>query len=205
MNKRKNSRLRTAFWFMLILASVHLSGCGAGEVEEGGSVSIQKDGSISVSITESFDKSYYDKDELQKKILTEAADYNRQTGTGSITVNKVSVEKDMALVEMSYGKAEDYAAFNDSVFFVGTPAQAEEKGYDLNTVLSGTKDAMETVGITDIRTMSEYTILITGGKEPVTLNGKAAYVSSNVTVSKNLKKVSFDKASEELAFVLYKQ
>lgn len=205
MKIRKNVCVKAVSCLAAILTVAQMSGCSLGNKMPGTAITVEEDGSISVSIAESFDKSYYDKDELQKMILTEAASYNRQTGEASINVNKVAVENGMALVKMNYRNPEDYAAFNDREFFVGTPQQAEEKGYDLNTVLSGAKNTMETVGKADILAMTDYTLLITNEKDSVTLNGKAAYLSSNVTVSKNLKTVSFEEDSEEMAFVLYKQ
>lgn len=203
MKIRENICVKAVSCFMVILAAVQLSGCSAGNKTQETVITVEKDGSISVSIAEDFDKSYYDKAELQNMILSEAASYNRQTKKGSITVNKIETQNGMALVKMNYQTAEDYAAFNDRVFFIGTPKQAEEKGYDLNTVLSGVKDTMETVGKADILSMTDYTVLIMNETEPVTLNGKAAYISSNVTVSKNLKTVALSENSEEPAIILY--
>lgn len=204
MKIKKNICTKAVCCLTAILAAAQLSGCSLGKQTPETVISVEKDGSISVSIAEEFDKAYYDKDELQKMILTEAAGYNRKTGEGSITVNKIEVKNGVALVKMNYRTSEDYAVFNDSVFFIGTPKQAEENGYDLNIVLSGTKNTMETVGKADILSMTDYTVLITNEKEPVALNGKAAYVSDNVTVSPNLKTVSFAEDTKEMAFVLYK-
>lgn len=82
--------------------------------------------------------------------------------------------------------------------------KAGEDGYDLNRVLSSVKDDLETVGKSDIANMTDMRLLITDMREPVTLNGKAAYISANVTVDKKGKTVFFNEDSEELAYILFK-
>ena len=61
-----------------------------------------------------------------------------------------------------------------------------------------------TAGRSDILEMSDAKILITDMKEPVVLDGKAVYVSSNVETDKKCKTVSFDETSDEMAYIIYK-
>lgn len=197
---QKNSLYKVTV-IMFAAGLTALTACSS--AEEGSMVSITKEGKIDSCIVESFDKSYYDKDELQQRILQEAASYNRAVGEGAVSVEKVSVENGFACVEMTYGKASDYAAFNNKVFFIGSAQEAKEEGYNLNIVLSSAKDEYETVGMSDILAMDGVRILITDVKEPVALNGRAAYISGNVAADKRLKTVYFDEESEELAYILY--
>lgn len=199
---QKNSFRKAAALFG-IAGVMALTACAGSGPDEESTVSVTKEGKISSHIVESFDKTYYDKDELQQRILQEAASYNRAVGEGAVSVEKVTVEDGFANVEMTYEKASDYADFNNRVFFIGTPEEAREAGYDLNTVLSSVKDEYETVGMSDILAMEDVKILITDIKEPVTLNGKAAYISGNAAADKKLKTVYFDEESEELAYILY--
>ncbi|MGN0376931.1 MAG: hypothetical protein ACI4ED_04780 [Suilimivivens sp.] len=195
-------KITKAAVLVLITGAVALTAC-AGEEEES-FVSLLKDGSVDSTIVEDFDKAYYDKDELQKMILEEAASYNRSVGEGAISIDKISVADGVAKVKMIYAGADDYAAFNDMIFFVGTVQEAKEAGYDLNKVLSSATDRLATVGMSDMLAMEDVNILITDMKEPVILNGKALYISGNVTVDKKYKTVSFDESSEGLAYVIYK-
>lgn len=192
------------FWPVIIAGTLMLAACAGNEAEEVTSVTINKDGAIGSHIVSSFDKSYYDKDELQQRILQEVLSYNQTSGTDHVSVEKIDVKDDMAVVEMTYAEAADYAAFNGGIFFMGNAFKAQAEGYDLNKVLSGTENSMETIGMSDMLAMTDYTLLITDMKDPVTLSGKAVYISDNVTVSKNFKTVSFDEESEELAYILYK-
>lgn len=198
MQKR---RIVKAAALSLFLGLLMLSGCGAGQVSH---VTLEKDGTVSALIVENFDKSYYDKEELQQMILEEAASYNRSAGTAAISVDKVSVEDGVAKVKLTYETAADYAAFNDGVFFTGSVQEAEEEGYDLNKVLSSTTDLLATVGRADLLAMTDASILITDMKDPVELCGKAVYISGSVTTDKKLKTVYFEETWEGLSYVLYK-
>ena len=210
MMKRENgfrkSRflLKPAFCLMIVFMMMGLTACMTSDKEEGTKVSISKEETISIHIVESFDKSYYDKEELQQMILTEAADYNREVGAGNVSVEKIETEDGMATVEMSFASAKDYAEFQGGIFFLGSPQEAQDAGYDLNTVLSSTEDELETIGMSDMLAMTDYKLLITDMKEPVSLNGKAAYASDNVSCSKNLKTVTFGEEDSKLAYVMYR-
>lgn len=195
---------KTAAGFMA-LGLLFLAGCGTQDGESSGAaISFTKEGKIRAEIRESFEQSYYDKDELQKTILAEAADHNHRAGDGSITVEKVEVENGMALVSMTYAKAEDYASFNQVDFFAGSPEQAQAAGYDLNVVLSSVKNESDTIGKSDILAMKDATILITDEKDAIALNGKALYVSDNVAVSQNEKQVQRTGEENGLAYIIFK-
>lgn len=215
----KNILNRTPGWMYMILmitGMLALASCGFGSEGETTTISIEKDGIVRSHIEESFAQSYYDKDELQQMILREAADYNREAGSGCVTVEKVEVENQIATVEMTYQKALDFAEFNHIVFFNGTPGEAKDVGFDLNVVLSSVKDSLETIGQADILSMEDYRLLImdVSKKEiqgetitldaTVILNGKAQFISENVTVSDNCKKVNRTEDAEGLAYILYK-
>lgn len=194
---------KTNALLILLLVVAMTSGCGS-EAEES-RAELQKDGSVKSVISASFDKPDYDIDELQQMVLEESATYNRSVGDNAISVEKVSEKNGTASVKMTYKSAADYAAFNDGIFFVGSPKEAEEEGYNLNKVLSGTKNPLETVGGADILAMdSDVKILITDMKDPVVLDGKALYTSDNVQTDKKYKTVTLKEESGEPAYIIYK-
>ncbi len=196
---RFSSNIKTG----LLLGAVMflISSCGKSVDEEVTSITVQKDGTILSHIVESFEQGYYDSEELQQSILAEAADYNKVTGSGRINVEKIDVDSGVATVRMIYQEAEDYADFNHMVFFVGSTEKAGEE-YELNVVLSGAKDTNDTVGRADILAMKDYKLLITDAQEPVFLNGKAEYISDNVTVSSDRKNIQL--SGDGLGYVLYR-
>lgn len=210
-----NRTPRGIFFILMITGMLALSSCGLDSEGEATTISIEKNGMIRSHIEESFAQSYYDKDELQQMILREAADYNREAGSGCVTVEKVEVENQVATVEMTYQNALDFAGFNHIVFFDGTPQEAKDAGFDLNVVLSGVKDSLETIGQADILSMEDHRLLIMDVSQKeiqgetialdatVVLNGKAQYISENVTVSNNYKRVNRTEDAEGLAYILY--
>jgi hypothetical protein len=177
-----------------MLGLVSCAGSGESSVT---TLTLLKDGSVRSEIRENFGESYYDSAELQNTILSQTADYNREAGSSKITVEKVEAKDDIAVVKMIYEKPEDYASFNRSILFVGTAKEAKEAGYQLDLVLSGTKDANETIGMSDMLAMDGEKILITDVKDRIVLNGKALYTSDNVTVSDNGKEIQISLSGEE--------
>lgn len=201
--ERKSAVFGSPAWVSAaVLAALLLTSCG--KAESGGNVttvSIQKDGTVSNHIEESFSQSYYDAEELRQAILMEAADFNKAAGSDAIGVEKIEVDEGVVTVRMTYQNSGDYAAFNDVIFFAGAAKDAPAD-YELNVVLSGVKDEGQTVGKSDILSMDGYMLLVTDISDPVNLNGKAEYVSDNVTVSDNRKCVQVE--GEGMGYVLYK-
>ena len=204
MKKGLNLSTKKKIGVLLITGMMILSACGSfGNDTEETRISLNKDGSVKSYIIESFDQDYYLQDELQQMILSEAASYNRGTGQGSITVERVEAEEGTARVEMTYAEAGDYSAFNDVLFFVGSPLEAQIEGYDLNVVLSSVKDENDTITEADILSMDGMTLLITDVPEQVELYGKAVYADEHATLSENKKTLLFAE-NRETAYVLFK-
>lgn len=181
------------------------SACGSDAGEEGGTfLSLKKDGAVRSCIEESFEESYYDRDELEQSISELAADYNNRTGTESVTVEKVEVKDGVAQVELSYAGAGDYAAFNQALFFAGAAGDAESAGCSLDVVLSSVKDPGETIGKADILALKDEKLLVTDISEAVMLDGKALYTSDNVTVSSGGKTVKRADDGSKMMYVIYK-
>lgn len=205
MKNSNQSVSRGIFCALGAISMLTMVSCGSMKSgADGTSVSLDKNGTVQSNIRESFEESYYDEDELLQMILTQAASYNRKAGSGSIAVEKVEVKDGVAEVQMTYAKAKDYASFNKMVFFVGNAKEADQEGYELNVVLSGVKNPQETVGKGDILAMEDEMLLITDAADTIKLDGKAIYVSENVTVSGNGKTVCRSLDSEGLAYIIFK-
>ncbi len=210
MSNQNQSAFKIVISILAFAAMSVMVSCGGNSEEvEGTYISFGKDGSVQSRIAESFvpenaSENYYDKEELQQSILSQAASYNRNAGNGSITVEKVETKDDMAIVQMIYASPEDYASFNKAVFFIGEASKAAEEGYELNVVLSSIKDASETVGRADVLDMKDAQLLITNVSDAIVLNGKALYVSDNVTVSGNAKTIVRSAEDNGLAYIIFK-
>lgn len=204
----KNSNQSVSRMFISILslaAMLAMVSCSSSvNVTDGESLLLGGDGTVRSNIRESFEESYYDKEELQQMILTQVSTYNRNAGGSSISVEKVEVKGGVAVVQMTYADVSDYASFNQAVFFAGKAQDAAQAGYELNVVLSGVKNPSETVGKADILAMENETLLITDVSDEIVLNGKAVYTSDNVTVSGDAKTIRRTEDSEKLAYIIFK-
>lgn len=202
--KNSNQLISRMIISLLVTAAMTAMVSCSNAGKSGSYVTISKDLTLQSNIEESFEESYYDREELQQMILTQAATYNRDAGNSSIAVEKVDVRDGVAVVQMTYAAAGDYASFNKAVFFVGKAQDAAEEGYELNVVLSGVKDPDETVGKADILAAENATLLITDIDDAIWLYGKAIYVSDNVIVSDNGKTVCRMEDSEKSAYIIFK-
>lgn len=189
---------------LIFTGMLSMVSCGNKVEGVSGSVlTIEKDGTVHAKIVEDFTEGYYNKEELQQVILEQAASYNRNTGSGSVTVEKVETNEYMVTVQMTYAGVQDYASFNHAIFFAGTAKEALDAGFDLNVVLSGVKDAMDTVGESDILGMEDCVLLITNINDGIAVNGKALYVSDNVVAAPNAKTIWYSGDENGLAYVIY--
>lgn len=196
---RLNIKIKSCM--LAAVTALFLSGCRESVDENITVITLQKDGTILSQISESFAQDYYDGEDLKQTILMEAADYNKTAGTGRVNVEKISVEDGLAAVRMIYQEAADYAGFNQAVFFVGSTENAGGE-YELNIVLSGAKDSNDTVGRSDILAMKDYKLLITDVQELIILDGKAEYISDNISVSDSRKNIQL--TGDGMGYVLYK-
>lgn len=194
-----------------IVITFILWGCGQSEaVMERTTIAINEDGSVSLTIIESFEefdesseKTNYSQEELQTQILTETARYNKQKGE-SIKVDKVSIEKNNAIVSMTFNTVEDYAAFSEIDFFEGTVRTAYDEGFDLNHKLLNASNQEEIISKNELMEMPDYHIIITNDTEQMKVNGKILYHSKDVDVNqKNQTAVKKDD-NEDIIMIVYK-
>ncbi len=182
-------------------------------------ISIDKDGGITTTMVEKFEASYYQQAELQDMILSEAAAYNAGNGEGSIGVEKIQVENGLVNVIMNFADMECYADYKEVVFFVGTIAEAQEKGFDLNITCHEVDDESKTVSKDQIVEMEKVYILITDEPvgvpsvlaeetiyQPISVEtfGKVLYVSDGVVQGRNKNSVRIEAETEGLSYIIFK-
>lgn len=175
-------------------------------------VSVKKDGAVSHVIRESFDESYFDLAELQNEVLGAVVSYNSLKGEERITVTRVQLlegqtdSKSVTDVEMGYLSFEDFAEFNRETFFIGTPEQAQQAGFDLNRVYVGTEDPTQTMGMAQLLGTEGVAMLITDTGELMTMEQKLLYASDNVELMEKGKAFRRKADSEEQnIYVIVKQ
>ena len=169
-----------------------LAGCNAEKDREITALVLQEDGSIAHTIVESFDRNYYDADELSAMADQKIGDYG-----GTVVCESVEVKDNKVIVKMTYGTGEDYTGFNNREFFGGTVEEAVAKGYRFENMED--KDGMSLSGdIGNAHSQNHVLIVQTGAGEELSVNvyGNILCVSSNVTISG--KKEAYIGAGEEM-------
>lgn len=192
--------MRKAEKLLLLAASVVLlSGCSMKFSAEEDSVYVNKKGEVLGAIVESFDKDYYDKDELQDMLEQEVVEYNAENGKDSIEVDSFKVSSGLVKVIMNYSNWADYAHFNDVQFFAGKLSDIQGKNYGTNVSFIS-RDGAENTTLEAID--GDYYVILLEEKIVVQTPGKIAYVSDNVTIEgEKLARVNEDASG--LAYVIY--
>lgn len=196
-------RSRKAAIGMLVIVGAFmlaLTGCGGETVEEPirtSTIVLSADGGFTQYRVESFEKDYYQLEELENMIRQEVSDYvgtaNGQTAEGgqAVAVELVSVlEEDPGKVMVALHFAdsdiyEDYMTKVDqqvSELFFGTVQEALERGYDLGEVL---QDAKKGAAITaaQLEKSKENLILIFEDALQIRCSSKVLYISGNVRMT----------------------
>ncbi|MCM1087001.1 MAG: hypothetical protein NC419_02515 [Muribaculaceae bacterium] len=171
---------------LLMIMSVAwiVSGCGSlgKSYPEGSTVSIQKNGEITQTIVEQFERNYYDVEELAAMTQDKVGRYS--DGADNIVCKSVEEKDGTIVVQMAYKTGTDYTDFNNRELFSGTVAQAYAQGYSLKSIQSDNGTDMTDE---DIAAISDNHILIiqTAAGEALNVNvyDKILYTSANVTIS----------------------
>ena len=144
------------------------------------------DGSISETIVDLFDKSYYDETELKDLVDQTVAEYNASSKTSAVTVDDFQTEEGRVMLKMTYLDAAAYAGYNHVPFFNGSILDAQMEGFlFLNDFRKVAKSEAEPATISNAEPLShkEYQVLITDLSHAVKVPGKIAYISANTNLA----------------------
>ncbi len=196
---------------LVLFAGLFLMSCGKENVEnkvEAESeivsttgIQVSKDGSIIETIVEDFSSEYYEEESLKNMILSEVAEFNKNSET-DISVEKFQVKGKEVTVIIKYPSAAVYTQFNKNEYnnkelFYGTIAEAYKDGYSLDVTLQNVKNEEESIKKDDLLGMGERYILISGEPIKVKTFGKILYIGDHVIpASKNEADMTYDENVE---------
>jgi hypothetical protein len=193
--------MKRALSFTLVLASaILLMGCGQKFEPTESTIFVTSKGVVKSAIMESFDKSYYDFDELYKSVEKEVKVYCLDNIEETVTLTSLTEENDSVTLLMDYQTVEDYANFNEVLLFSGTFAQAVAEGYLRDTL-------HDVEGITaeiDLEKQGDLKVLVTEESVCIQTSGRIKFVSDNVTVLDKKLAKAMEAGKTHPAFVLYK-
>jgi len=112
---------RIAFLSVMVLMVVSFAGCKKGNVSiktsqiETNTMLIKSDGTVQAAVVESFDKDYYDLEELKTFINERVAQFNKNAGKeNAVVLDSLEKKKGNAVMVLQYDNMEDYAKFNET-------------------------------------------------------------------------------------------
>jgi hypothetical protein len=151
-------------------------------------------------------------------IESEVAAYNAEQGDDGILVEQIQAEEGQVSVVLLFSDMDHDAGYNGAVFFVGTIAEAMDKGFDLDVTCYDVENAEISIGGPEIEGMAESHILITDepvgqsadreeedGIQPVWVKafGKIRYVSEGIVGGQNKNFARIESGTEELSYIIF--
>lgn len=160
-----------------------LTGCGREKTPDVSSVTIGKDGVIVHQIVGAYEQNY-DMEELENLASDRVEQYCAENGAGSVTLEAVDKADGRVIIKLQYATQQDYNGFNHRELFVGTVAQANENGYQLENVAFVSPDGKPTeVGYMEEQDKKQIVIIETKPAEEMVVNisGKLLYINQSAT------------------------
>ncbi len=148
-------------------------------------IQVHGDGSLTETIFDKLDQSWYTGNELQDMIARSMNEYNAAHASNSINVTSYSDTNGDIQVSIKYLTGEDYAEYNNAVFCSGSMLDAEMQGFLFSgpfCAVDGAKISSQTVDASEPLSHKEYSVVISDGTHVVQVPGEIKYVTSNAYV-----------------------
>lgn len=189
---------------LILLTALLLTGCQDKFEPTESTIYITSKGAVRSALMESFDKEYYQLDELSEDVEKEVKAYCLDVNEEAVTVESLTMEGDEVRLFMNYQTVEDYAAFNKVLLFAGTVQEAIENGYELNDPLQADGDTAGNAVELDLEKDGDLKVIITEENLCVQTSGRIRYVSDNVTLVEKKLARTLEASENHPAFIIYK-
>lgn len=189
-------KLALALAALFLLCS--LTACEGEETVNEAGLAIAKDGTVTCILRDSFEKDFYNLEDLEEMIRLEVSTYNQEKGGQGIELESLELLDGDCIAVMKYQTYEDYISYNEIPLFVGTVKEAAAAGIDLNVTL--TEAGKEnTIGRDELEALEDYHLVVWYGEIPVFVPGKICYGSEELRIlsSKKAAPVATEGEAEE--------
>ncbi len=194
--------MRKSVCFVLLACMISaLAGCGS--VPKESTLAIDKKGKITDTVVESFDKDFYDSEELQKEIESELAEYNKNFAADHIAMKKFEVKDGTATLQLVFDGSEYYEDYTENTLFTGTLPEAEAEGYELSGELLDADGAKTDRASLEDADQAKVLVLETDEAMQVEVPGTILAISAGGNVSVTGKKQAAV-TDGGLSFIIYK-
>lgn len=185
---------------LILITALLMAGCQQKFEPTESTIYITSKGVVQSALMESFDKDYYEFDELSEDVKKEVKSYCLDVNEEAITIESLTQENETVTLLMNYQTAEDYAAFNEVLLFTGTYEEAAAAGY----VPEELYDTEGQIVDMDSEKLDNLRVVVTEENFCIQTSGKIKYVSNNVSIIDKRLAKSMEAGKNHPAFVLYK-
>ncbi len=193
--------MKKSLSFALILSIVFLmTGCGQKFEPTESTIFVDKKGIVQGAVMESFEKPYYDFDELFETVEKEVKSYCLDKNEEAVKLISLTEENDEVALMMEFQSVDDYAEFNEVFLFAGTFAEAADAGYMPGTLLDAEGETVEI----NLEEQGDLKVIVTEESVCIQTSGKIKFVSDNVSVLDKKLAKALEAGKTHPAFVLYK-
>lgn len=193
--------MRKSFGLCLVLTStLLLAGCSQKFEPTESTIFVTSKGTVQSAVMESFDKTYYDFEELSEDVQSAVDAYCSAGKENAVVVESLTTANGDVTLQMQYQTAKDYSEFNDMILFSGTLLEAKAAGYRISDLY----DAQGQVVTLSAEEEGSLKVIITEESVCIQTSGKIQGVSDNVTIIDKKLARAMEAGSEHLAFVVYK-
>ena len=178
---------------LCIVMTLALFGCAGDDTDfDEPTIEVLKGGRIIKTTIETFDKPYYNVDELKEEYNEAIKEYNLSKAEDKVTLKDIHTLEDEVSVCLEYESAEDCMAFEGDEMFYGTVKDARLMGYMTEVSLKNVADG-SIIDETGLLKISDNNVFITADSGLIKLPGKIMYLSAGAeAVSDKTVRISSD-------------
>lgn len=160
---------------------------------------VKNDGTVQAATVETFDKNYYNQDELNTFIMGQIGKYNQANGQDSIVLDSLNVKDGNAVLILNYSNLEHYKAFNEVDAALTTTIDAKNGNLELPDVYVSASDGA--FASPDVALKNDkYKVLVVNEKTDIIVDGTVKYFTNAALLSKSKLQTN----SEEKSVIVYK-
>lgn len=205
---------RTGKLAAVVLCGLMLSGCemleekfSSEQAPTETTLKVEKDGTVTETVIDKLDQSYYNSGDLEAMINSSVSEYNQLHGADSVKVEEILWEGNQISLKMVYQSAADYGEYNNVKFYNGSMLGAEMEGYLFYNQFKKVEEgqaAGAAISNEEPIKHKEQQVLVTNSDHVVEVPGEVLYVSANgsPTGKKSVKRDAQTEWAKEEGLVL---
>lgn len=184
---------------ILFITALYLAGCGnkkLGDIDlDTGESGLYINGdTVSYGVNESFEKDYYDSDDIKAAVESEVEEFNNSSlasSSDAMSISTLKIKDKEAKFVFKFSTYDDYLNYiinynrvSEDEIFLGTLNEANGQ-FSIESDFVNVSDGTD-ISYTSILENEDYNILIINETTKVQIEDGAAYMSDNCSVDENI-------------------